>query len=237
MPDDDERAKDSSTKYEGTWTSENDVRPVESRRGEDKSVTPSQDDLPSIPMPPQGLIKSAFWTRLSYKAQAAAIRAYNETYRAVSDTVREKAAFNYAAVELERSIRVLEDSDKIHATDEAVRRHNLIQAEDDLEEAEHRRYLRRKQREMERAQADRRYNAFLNTESPDATTNLSDDEQEIVDAFESNVGGPERVRAAMERIVENNIKSKGDKLSPEDEAQAAAMRAAIEQRLSDAYGR
>ena len=41
------------------------------------------------------------------------------------------------------------------------------------------------------------------------------------------------MRAAMERIIENFVKSKDGKLSPEDEAQVAAMNAVMEQRIRD----
>ena len=233
MPKDDDKVEEAGAQYQSSET-------PEASKEEEKDVIPKEGDLPVIPMPPQGLIKAAFWTRLSYKAQASAIAAYNESYRAVADTVRAKKEFNVEVLAFDRSIENLKDASKIHEADAKARTQNLtvakralMEAEDDLEEAEHQRYLRKQQRLIEKAQADRRYNAFLNTETPNAVTNLSDDEQEFVKAFESEVGGPQRMRAAMERIIENFVKSKDGKLSPEDEAQVAAMNAVMEQRIRD----
>ncbi len=77
--------------------------------------------LPTIPLPPAGVIKTALFTAFKYGSVARAYQAYEHALAAAADTNAAIAELHDSKIERDRSIATLRDAGKIHEADRLER--------------------------------------------------------------------------------------------------------------------
>lgn len=77
--------------------------------------------LPTIPLPPAGVIKTALFTAFKYGSIERAYQAYERALTAASETNAAIAELHYSKIVRDQSIATLRDAGKIHEADRLER--------------------------------------------------------------------------------------------------------------------
>jgi len=156
---------------------------------------------PTIPLPPDNVLKSAFLTAIKYRTVAKAIEAYNFAILELASTQRAISELNDAFLEGQRVVRKLENAEKIFKADAAAREARLIREEHNLEQVKHEAKLAELQRKVELAHAQKQHDALTGEE---VNTTLTQEEEEFVEHVKAKIRP-----ARYKQIVEDLIKEQG----------------------------
>jgi len=157
-----------------------------------------------IHLPPDHVMKSAFLTAIKYRTVESALVAYHRCINEMVSIKGAKARFNAAEVEEERAVRLLRDSETIHAADAADRMLVKKAAEERLKQAEHQGQLDKMLRDMELKNAKDQHAAFMSGDTTQRTE-LSEEEEELKVFLESRV-----YRSGMAKKVAAVIREEKD---------------------------
>lgn len=183
---------------------------------EPKDIELAKGSLPSIPTPPAGAVKHAFFVAIRYRSIAGAIKAYNSAVNELADTEAAFTRLKSHMMEHHRVARLLEDAEKIHRVDAVNRDIQLINAEEKRKEALHQAALRDRERQKEMGKKGAK---------------LTEDEQEFIDHLDSRLQ-PARYRQLAEKLIEDYVASRPT-LTKEDEAYIKSVREAAEEAIMD----
>ena len=158
------------------------------------------DSFPIIPLPPEGILKSAFLTALKYRTVASAFAAYNSAVMEKGN-VSDSLARNYEAKgrELE-AYETLCDAPYTHERKARTRRALLeaeaVQAEAYLAQQKHEAHLAKKQRAAEKHHNRIQHEQFMKSAAVD---DLSEVEKEADEHMRASVL-PLRIQALADAI-------------------------------------
>ncbi len=164
--------------------------------------------LATIPIPPDGTLRSSFLSSVRFRAAQAAMRDYN-------GVIREYVDSNTAFREVLDSIELLNNAPKVHKINRLRLDLELIEVENQLAQAKHQKKLHDRGREDQEKFVEQ-------NELQDADFQLTQEDKEMVDAFLAKIK-PVSQRALLEQALADQY------LTGEDEAKA---RVALETILS-----
>ena len=200
--------------------------------------------LPTIPLPPVGVIKTALFTAFKYGSVARAYQAYEHALAAAADTNAAIAELHYSKIERERSIATLRNAGKIHEADHLERERLYEDAEADAKIAEMRRTRMLTDEEDQHA----RWKAKREGRGSDADfdpDNLSPKLKEFAadllheaDAEDMNLdpaSDAEQMRALTEEFIKRDTHAKGgdNRLTPVDRDTHRRLRETTERFITE----
>lgn len=183
--------------------------------------------LPTIPLPPAGVIKTALFTAFKYGSVEYAYKAYQRSLIIATETNEAIAELHYSKIEKDRAIATLRDAGKIHEADSLERERLYEDAAVQAKIAE----LRRERELTDEEDEHARWKAKREGRSSDAgidLDNLTPEHEEFVadllheadaeDVILDPVSDAEQVRAIAEEIIKRDTHAKGgeNRLTPED---------------------
>lgn len=175
-------------------------------------------ELSRIPLPPGGVIKSAFLIGIQQRSINSALRAYTNNLRELGYIIEAESGIKTAQVRHNRVVDLLDDSDEIIAEDRALRREKRARAEERLSQAKHELDLNNKRRLMEKRLLDQKYDKFMFGDQEEDAAPVSQERKELKERMIAKTFKNSEVQEIMDEIR----KEKGRPLTEQEEANLAA---------------
>ena len=192
--------------------------------------------LPALDLPPRGVIRIALYTAIKYKMTSRAIDAYEGAVRSTEGALRALDDLDLAVLERDRTIRLLEDAETIHETDELIRKAQRIEVDRSFKDTEARGRLADMKRERMLSQEEEKHRRWQQQQQggeggfdPD---NLTEEEQEAQAELEARVEKKHRATEQLrfkdiaEAVIEKFIRERGgeNNLTEEDQEYVRMVR-------------
>lgn len=208
-------------------------------------ISPTEGgSLPTIPLPPTGVLGTALLTAFKYGSVARAYRAYEHALAAAADTNEAIAQLHYSKIEKDRSIAFLRDAGKIHEADSLERESLYEDAKAEAKIAE----MKRKRELTDEGDRHKKWKAKREGRGSDEGVDLDNlqpvDKEIIADLLhEADVedidltpaSRPEQLRAWTEEIIKRDTHAKGgdNRLTPDDREDHRRLRETTERFIAE----